>query len=108
MLADTLRDRSFLICRIGARLCGLRLGCVSETMRPLPLELLQGTKPFVLGVSVIRGNTVPVVDAGLLIGAGPSNPGRFVSINTGGRLVALAVDTVLGIQTVGNKRRHHR
>jgi purine-binding chemotaxis protein CheW len=44
-----------LLFRSGGRLCALRLESVRETTRPLPIEPIAGTPPFVLGISVMRG-----------------------------------------------------
>jgi len=57
---------------------------------------------FVLGLSVIRGSPVPVVDARLLLltGAGPSPAERFVIAKVGERRVAIAVDEVVGVRVI--------
>lgn len=87
-----------LLCRVGTRYCALPLACVVETMRPLQVEPLVGMPSFVRGVSVIRGALVPVVDAGALLGPADGAPRRrFVTIRSGDRLVALAVDEVLSV-----------
>jgi len=57
-----------LLFRIGGRLCALRLESVLETMRPLPVEPMAGTPPFVLGISIVRGVAMPVVDPARLFG----------------------------------------
>jgi purine-binding chemotaxis protein CheW len=92
-----------LLCRVGARLCGVPLEHVAETMRPLPADPVAGMPGFVLGLSVIRGAPVPVVDAfALLVGDAAGSvhpqPGRFVTLNVGTRTAALAVDEVLGVR----------
>jgi purine-binding chemotaxis protein CheW len=91
-----------LMCRVGSRLCALPLDHVVETMRPLPVEPLPGVPRFIRGVSVIRGDTVPVVDAAALLGAEESHrhPTRLVTVRIGDRRVALAVDAVLGVQAI--------
>lgn len=94
---------SALICRIGDRLLALPLTAVVETMRPLPVEAFGGTPTFIPGLAMIRGAVVPVVDVRLLLGAdqaGESAPERFVTVSTGHRIVALAVDAVLGLRTL--------
>lgn len=86
----------YLLCRVGTRYCALPLTCVLETMRPLSVEPLAGMPCFVRGVAVIRGAPVAVVDAGALLGpAEGASPRRFVTIRSGDRQVALAVDEVL-------------
>jgi purine-binding chemotaxis protein CheW len=98
----------FLLCRIGSRIGALALKDVRETMRPLPIEPLMGTPPFVLGLAIIRGFPTPVVDAGRLVGPSPlastpmvsPTPARFVSLKVGERTTALAVDAVLDIRSL--------
>jgi purine-binding chemotaxis protein CheW len=97
-------NNRFLLCRIGSRIGALALEDVRETMRPLPIEPLMGTPPFVLGLAIIRGFPTPVVDAVSLIGPSKSSspilspsPSRFVSLKLDERTVALAVDAVLNV-----------
>jgi purine-binding chemotaxis protein CheW len=94
-----------LICRVRDRLCGLPLGPVVETMRPLPVRSLVAgaaasiAAPFVMGVAMIRGAATPVVDVGALLGAGDAAaPTRFVTVRSGARRVALSVESVLGVR----------
>jgi purine-binding chemotaxis protein CheW len=84
------RTTPVLLCRLSTRLIGL----------PLAVETLSGAPPFVIGVSVVRGVPVPVVDAGRLLGARESRPGRFVTVRAGDRIVALAVDEVVGVRAI--------
>jgi purine-binding chemotaxis protein CheW len=99
-------DDRFLLCRIGSRIGALTLKDVRETMRPLPIEPLAGTPPFVLGLAIVRGFPAPVIDAGRLLGpsASPSTPissARFISLKLGERTAALAVDAVLDVRSLG-------
>jgi purine-binding chemotaxis protein CheW len=90
-----------LVCRVQGRLCALPVAHVVETMRPLPVEPLGATAPFVKGLSLIRGAPVPVVDAATLLGSEASSPAsRFVVIRAGDRRVALAVEAVVGIRDI--------
>jgi purine-binding chemotaxis protein CheW len=74
---------------------------VLEVMRPLPLESIEGAPHFVLGLAVIRGEPLPVVDvAALLSGERSTNVSRFVAVRVGDRHVALAVAEVLGTRTI--------
>jgi len=94
---------SSLLCRVGSRVCALPIRDVLETMRPLPIAALAGAPAFVLGLSVVRGVPIPVIDAQCLFGSTGEpwlSPTRFVTIRTGGRLAALAVDGVLGVQVI--------
>lgn len=98
-------DRA-LLCRVRSHLCAIPLENVGETMRPLPTEALAGAPPFVLGLAIIRGEPVPVVDMGRLISAEDARPNRFVTVNIGQRRAALAVDGVLGVRTIDQESVH--
>ena len=89
-----------LLCRVDTRLCALPLESVIETTRPLPIEPMAGTPDFVLGLSVLRGAPVLIVDAGRLLRGKQSLPTRFVMLRVGKRRVGLAVDGVLGVRAV--------
>lgn len=95
-----------LICRVHGRLCALPLRHVIETMRPLPIEAVAGTLHFVLGLAVIRGVPVPVVDAARLLGGVDAPSGRWIALTAGTRQVALAVDSVLGVHPLPANTRH--
>jgi purine-binding chemotaxis protein CheW len=88
-----------LLCRLGDGLCALPLDCVVETMRPLAIERVAHAPSFVLGLSVVRGQPIPVIDGARLFGGGQTAaPQRFVTVRVGDRRVALAVDAVLGLR----------
>ncbi len=102
---------SLLVCKVRERFVALPLLHVVETMRPLPVESLAGTPSFIRGLSLVRGQPTPVVDAGLLLGEATTAAatGRFVSVRTegpadaqarAGRSLALAVDEVRGVHRV--------
>ena len=86
-----------LLFDVGGLLCALSLEHVSETMRPLPLEMIAGAPEFVLGVASIRGTVTPVISCAALLGVTGSSPGRFVTVRADGHGVALAVDTVVDV-----------
>jgi purine-binding chemotaxis protein CheW len=69
-------------------------------MRPLPVRSFAGAPNFVLGVSVIRDAVVPVIGFESLLGVPDSHPTRFVTIRSDDRVLALAVDAVLGVRTL--------
>jgi len=90
-----------LLARVGSRTCAVPVELISETMRPLPIEPLAGMPSFVLGLSVVRGAPVPVIDAARMLGiADAAPPGRFVSLRIGARVAVLAVSAVLGVRTI--------
>jgi purine-binding chemotaxis protein CheW len=69
---------------------------VIEIMRPLPVNPIAQAPECVLGMCVIRGEAVPVVDLARLLLADAGEPTRFVSVRAGERRIALAVDAVPG------------
>jgi purine-binding chemotaxis protein CheW len=99
--SDTRDAVPFLICRCATYWCALPLVSVVETMRLPPINPLAAMPPFMLGVSIIRGAPVPIVDAARLVGAAtPSAPHRVVTMKAGDRRVALAVDAVVGVRAM--------
>lgn len=88
-----------LLCRARSHLCALPLACIAETMRPMPVSALAEAPDFVLGMAVIRGSAIPVVDAGRLLGSDePPDATRFVTLSIEKRQVALAVERIVGIR----------
>jgi purine-binding chemotaxis protein CheW len=98
--SDDNRHARSVVCRVGARICALPVEVVIETMRPLPIEPVAGVPAFVVGLAIIRGQPVPVVDAARLLGAVATEPTRFVTIRVRSRCIALAVDAVVGVRTI--------
>jgi purine-binding chemotaxis protein CheW len=77
------------------------MGHVIEVMRPLPLEGIVDAPQFVLGMSIVRGAVIPVLDAGCLLSGRTCSPSRMVTLRVGARCVALAVDDVHGAVPIG-------
>ena len=92
-----------LLCRAGGMLCALPLAHVVETMRPLPVEAIGSSPACVRGLALVRGEPTLVVDLARLLGARESAPRRFVSLRTGTRTVALAVDEVVGTRALSRE-----
>jgi len=53
-----------------------------------------------LGLCIIRGAPLPVVDAGLLLNGCNSRARRLVTIGIADRTIALAVEQVIGIRSI--------
>lgn len=87
-----------LIFGVGRLLCALPLADVVETIRPLPVQPLAGREGLLLGLAVIRGEVVPVLDTGRLLGDATGEPSRFVTTATGRGTVAFAAGPVLGVR----------
>ena len=92
---------AWLLCRIGGHLCGLPLDHVVETLRPLPIVPLADAPPTVLGVSILRGEPVVVVDLGHLLDAPVVQPERLVLLQTGPRRIGLVCEGVIGARIFG-------
>jgi purine-binding chemotaxis protein CheW len=92
----------YLVSRAGGRQLALPLGDVVEVMRPLPISRLEGVPEFVLGVAVVRGSPVPVLDAAALVGEEPGTGKvtRFISLRVGSRRAALAVEALVGVHAL--------
>jgi purine-binding chemotaxis protein CheW len=93
--------RSFLVLRARSTVVAIALPDVVEVTPVLPIEAALGGAegPGLLGVTLLRGAPVPVVDLGALLGsAEPPAPRRFVSLRAGERAVAIAVEEVLGVR----------
>jgi purine-binding chemotaxis protein CheW len=75
---------------------------VVEVMRVGPIAAVAGAPAFVSGLSLIRGAPTPVVQVALLLGGRVAPPRRLVTVRAGGRIVALAVDAVLGLRWIGD------
>lgn len=104
MVKSRAASASFLICRSNSRLCALALEHVIETMRALPLEPLPDMPPFLLGVSIVRGLLVPVVNVAVLVDiASDARPTRWVTLRLGERQVAFAVSSVLGVRELASE-----
>lgn len=93
-----------LIFRLGTARCSLPLHSVVEIFRPLPIEPIKDAPEFVLGLAIVRGEPVPVVDISQLVTGRHGHPARFVVVQTGVRRVALAVDEVVGIRLLEAER----
>jgi purine-binding chemotaxis protein CheW len=69
-------------------------------MRKLPIELVANTPPYVHGLSIIRGTPTPIVDTAFLCSARTAPFHRLVTVSANTRIIALAVDSVLGIRSI--------
>lgn len=95
--------RRLLLCEVGTRACGLSLEHVVETMRPLPLEPLATAPAFVSGLSIVRGEPIPVLDLRRLLGSArePASARRMVVLRLEARRAGLLVDGIQGVRPLG-------
>lgn len=98
--------RRLLVCEVGRRACGLSLDHVVETMRPLPLEPLASAPAFVSGLSLVRGEPIPVLDLRNLLGSAtqPGSARRMVILRLEARRAGLLVDGVEGVRHVDSEQ----
>lgn len=90
----------WLLCRTGERCFAFTVRHVAETMRMLPIDLISGAPASVLGVCIIRGEPVVVVDSARLFNDVAMRCNRLVTLRTGKRIVALAAEKIIGVQSL--------
>ncbi len=93
-----------LLVRVGTHACAVPVSHVAEIMRPLAVQPLAGVPGFVVGVSVVRGVAIPVIDLARLLNATSGVRGRFVTVKIGARRAALVVDSVVGLRILDPAR----
>ena len=88
-----------LLVRLGGQLCAIPLEHVAETLRLLAITPLPSAPPGVMGVSIVRGSPVPIVDGRTFVGdGGPLT--RLVILCAGSRNVGLAVESIAGLRAI--------
>jgi purine-binding chemotaxis protein CheW len=92
--------RNWLLCRAGSHRLALPMPAVIEIMRMLPIEEIAGAPPLVVGLCVIRGAPVAVIDTARLFGDEGARYQRLVTVRTGDRVVAFAANEVLGVEAI--------
>lgn len=79
--------------------CALPVEHVRDVSRPGPVAPLGQTPGWCLGAVVLRGVLTPVIDLGALLCDAPAIVGRrLVTVDAGGRRLALLVSDVLGVR----------
>lgn len=102
---------NFLIFRGRRQLAAVPLAAVAEVLRPLPVSALSDLPPWVLGLSLVRGRALPVLEAGQLIGeaaqidykhapCASQKDQRFVVVHSGKRQAVLAVSGIEGLRRI--------
>jgi purine-binding chemotaxis protein CheW len=90
----------WLLCGAGSFVYALPLASVVEVMPILHIEPLFDAPLCVRGLCIIRGTPTPVIDVALLFG-GPAGPSqRLVTVRTGARIIALAVERILDVRSM--------
>ncbi len=84
-----------LVARVATSVCAFPIEHVVETMRPGAIED---------GMSMHRGDRVPVVDAAEIAGADRGAAKRCVIVRVGGGRAGVIVDEVVGVQRVASEQ----
>ena len=92
-----------LLVRLSGQLCAIPLEHVIETLRPLPVTPLPDSPPGVMGISIVRGLPVPIVDGRTLVDGGGGQFTRLVILRAGIRHVGLAVEAIAGLRAISEE-----
>ncbi|MDI1442949.1 CheW domain-containing protein [Polyangium sp. 6x1] len=96
---DPTGRRTVLLVRARSWVCALPASSVIETMRPLSIDPVANAPRFVVGLSVIRGEVVPVVSLSSVLGGGAREEARrLVLVRAGERRMGLLVEDVVGVE----------
>lgn len=96
---------TYLVVKVGDERYAIAVQEVREVRTGLDPAPLPGAPPVVLGLEKVRGEVMPVVDLGALIGAGaPDEPAAIVVVEDAGRSAALAVGELLEVKPLSEER----
>lgn len=85
--------------------CAFPIASVAETCRPLSTQSVEGVPKFVRGVTVMRGQSTPVLHLGMMLSGESLEPGRrFVSARVNGQPVIFEVDETLGVRRLSREQ----
>ena len=91
-----------LLVRVRDLVAALPLASVVETMRMQPITPVGAVPKYVCGMALLRGKPTVVVDLGELLGMPvPARAARLVTLRLNQRLLALAVEEVIGVEQFG-------
>ena len=95
---------TYLVVKVGDERYAIAVEEVREVRTGLDPTPLPGAPPAVLGLENVRGEVIPVVDLGGLIGAGArDDPAAIVVVEGGGRCAALAVGELLEVMPLSEE-----
>jgi len=103
-------ERKLIVFHVADIRCGLGIMTVREIVNPGRIVPIPTAPQFVLGAADHRNSLVPVVDLRRRLGLPPSTSPRakWVVALSEGKDVALVVDLVSGVVTVGKSERRER
>lgn len=94
--------------RVGPRQLATRIDEIDELLMPQPLTSVPSTQAWLLGISNVRGNLMPVVDLGnFLFGERTriTDRCRWLVMRQRSSTVGLLVDEVVGQRNLGDEQR---
>ncbi|MGD2135398.1 MAG: chemotaxis protein CheW [Gemmatimonadales bacterium] len=86
-----------LLFRVGELLCGAPSAVVREILPRQTATRVPGALEAVRGIFNVRGQLLPLVDAGRALGRGPVDGGTTVLLEIADQLLGLAVDEVVDL-----------
>lgn len=92
-----------VVTRVHTTECGIDIASVLGILPPQAITPIPGAQPEVLGLIVLRGQAVPIVDFRLVLGAPAGEftaETRFVLVQTGDDAIELVVDGVAEVLQV--------
>jgi chemotaxis signal transduction protein len=94
--------KEFVVFFLGNKQYALPLSEVVEIFVPAPVYSVPSSKPFVLGLTNIRGNILPVVDLNFLLEEKhlSEQSQRYIWVRIGGEDFVILVDRVQGIRRI--------
>jgi len=100
--ADTLAAARTLLFRVADRVYGCDIEAVREIIPYRRATRLPGAPKYVQGLINLRGTIVTVLDLGTRLDAGraPVSEGSIILATHGTRVVGVAVDEVMDVQTI--------
>jgi purine-binding chemotaxis protein CheW len=103
-------EQKLIVFQIAEIRCGLGIMTAREIVNPGRIVPIPTAPPFVLGAADHRRSLVPVIDLrrrlGLPLSVSPRS--KWIIAMCGGRDVALVVDVVTGVTTVGKAEKRER
>ena len=104
--ADTTHDSGIVTCRLGDAEFGLDLSAVQEVVRYPRITPVPFAPPYVAGITNLRGNLLPVVDARTRFNLPikeRTDADRVVVVNLNGSPIGLVVDAVREVMHLGQE-----
>ena len=104
-IPDTRIDARTLLFRVADRVYGCDIEAVREIIPYRRATRLPGAPPYVQGLINLRGTIVTVTDLGVRLDGerAPVREGSIILATHGARVVGVAVDEVMDVQTIAEE-----